>query len=85
MNVALIPILIALALSGCARHGAETKLSDNAEFDISRLFTVDGCSVYRFADGGNWRYFTNCSGTTMTNESCGKNCSRNVSIPGGKP
>lgn len=61
-----------LALAGCerARHESTATVGNGAE--VSRLFTHDGCTVYRFFDRGQYRYFTNCSGSTMSVASHGK-------------
>lgn len=80
-NIALIAAL-SLALIGCQKQ-AESTTAAGVEFQVDKLFTVDGCTVYRFNDGGNPRYFTNCSGSTQWKESCGKNCSRPNGIQGG--
>lgn len=68
-----------LALAGCSKP-AETSTSVGSEFVVDTLFTHEGCTVYRFNDGGNNRYFTNCSGSTTWRENCGKNCTRNMNI-----
>lgn len=76
--------LVAISLSGCMEaKKAETSTSAGTEFVVDKLFTVDGCTVYRFEDGGRLRYFTNCSGSTQWHESCGKNCTRPNGIEGG--
>lgn len=80
IKVAITAISIG-ALLGCAKQ-AETTTS-RGDFVVDTLFTVDGCTVYRFRDLGSARYFTNCSGSTEWRESCGKNCVREVSISGG--
>lgn len=70
-----------LWMAGCAGQAQTTKRV--GDFDVERLFEVDGCTVYRFSDGGNYRYFTRCdgrsSGVTWT-KSCGKNCTSSVDI-----
>lgn len=53
-----------LALSGCDKRPAESTVTVGQGFQVSRLFTTDGCTVYRFYDSGT-RYFTNCSGSTF--------------------
>jgi hypothetical protein len=68
-----------LALAGCSKP-AETSTSVGREFVVDKLFTHEGCTVYRFNDGGNNRYFTNCQGSTSWTESCGKNCTRQMNI-----
>ncbi len=35
---------------------------NNKTYEVFYLFEHDGCKVYRFADQGNWIYFTNCNG-----------------------
>jgi len=48
----------------------------NSSYDVNRLFTKDGCTVYRFMDKSAYHYFINCNGSTIKNitEICGKNC-----------
>lgn len=56
----------------------------SGSFNVEKLFTNDGCSVYRFHDAGYYRYYSKCSGSTSSDtsysysESCGKNCTREV-------
>ena len=68
-----------LALAGCSKP-AETSTQVGREFVVDKLFTHEGCTVYRFTDGGNNRYFTNCQGSTSWTEQCGKGCTRQVGI-----
>ena len=57
----------------------------NVNYNVSKLFTYEGCSVYRFEDGwARYKYFTNCSGTTSWTEYCGKSCTTQESVTGGK-
>lgn len=91
MKRAIIAIAALLALVGCEK-GPERPTPAGKDFTVDTLFTHDGCTVYRFSDAGYLRYFTNCSGTTMThrneNYRCGKNqyCTRTLmeDVPGGK-
>lgn len=76
---ALLAVLALAALAGCNKP-AETSTAVGREFVVDKLFTHEGCTVYRFEDGGNKRYFTNCNGSMNWRESCGKNCSRQVGI-----
>lgn len=78
MNKILI-ILAAALLAGCSKP-AETSTAVGTEFVVDKLFTHEGCTVYRFSDGGNKRYYTNCQGSTSWQENCGKNCTRQVGI-----
>jgi hypothetical protein len=75
-------LILAVLLAGCYKH-PESIQQVNAEFNVETLFTKDGCTVYRFADGGTQRYFTNCRGTVAWHEGCGKNCTRDVAVSGG--
>lgn len=75
-------IVFIFALVACAR-APESSVRAGVEFKVDTLFTHDGCTVYRFMDAGNLRYFTNCSGQTSWSESSGKS-SRKMEIVGGK-
>lgn len=74
--------LILLCVS-CAEPAQETRPSTNPHVPVELLFEVDGCRVYRFQDGGRDRYFAKCpaSASTMSTESCGKHCTRDVEVP----
>lgn len=74
-------LITSLVLVGCQEKAERVLVSTNSNFEVEKLFTVDGCSVYRFEDGGRSVYFTNCNGSAETShiESCGKNCTRSVS------
>lgn len=76
----ILALMAAVALSACTKQ-AETSTQVGREFVVEKLFTHDGCTVYRFVDG-NTRYFTNCSGSTTWHESCGKNCTREQGVIG---
>ena len=69
-----------LSLAACGKP-TETSTRVGRDFVVEKLFTYDGCTVYRFDDGYR-RYFTNCSGSTTWNESCGKNCTREMGVTG---
>lgn len=90
MNTKIMLALAALAMvAGCDKP-AESIVRTGVEFTVERLFTHEGCTVFRFKDGGSNRYFTRCDGTaaqstTTWQESCGKNCTRPVEVSGGRP
>ncbi len=65
---ALVALLV---VAGCQKQ-AESSTHAGLEFKVDKLFTVDGCTVYRFSDGGYPRYFTNCAGSTSYETSSGK-------------
>ena len=75
-------VAAAVLLTACNRDPESTQ-SVGLGFKVETLFTVDGCTVYRFADGG-YKYFTNCRGNTQWQENCGKACTKDVKIEGGK-
>lgn len=54
---------ILLLFCFCSCQGASEKTTIANNYKVQRLFTVDGCTVYRFCDSGSV-YFTNCKGTT---------------------
>ena len=92
MNKKIILTLAVLAttmVAGCEKP-AEAVAHTGAGFTVERLFTHAGCTVFRFKDGGYNRYFTRCDGiaaqaTTTWQESCGKNCTREIEVSGGRP
>ena len=89
MNTKIMLSLAALAMVAGCEKPAESVAHTGAGFTVERLFTHDGCTVYRFSDSSK-RYFTRCDGiaaqsTTTWQESCGKNCTRPVEISVGRP
>lgn len=75
--VVLLPVLL---LPACAKQ-AEQTTAVGVEFKVDTLFTHNGCTMYRFVDGGSFRYYADCRGETTWVESCGKNCTHTKSIP----
>lgn len=75
--------LSVLLLSACSGKAESTAQATNRAFQVERLFDAYGCTVYRFWDSGNHRYFSKCQGaTSQTNgqESCGKSCTREAGV-----
>lgn len=56
-------ILTLLLFTGCIKKPLEISQTENKEFAVEKLFTFDGCTVYRFSDDGGIKYFTNCKGS----------------------
>jgi len=52
---------------------APEQSTHQGEFKVEKLFTYEGCTVYRFNDDRTV-YYTNCSGSTQSTYSCGKGC-----------
>ena len=52
--------------AGRAQRVAEREKQSLADQQPHVIREVDGCKVYRFMDGGYWRYFTRCATQTTT-------------------
>jgi hypothetical protein len=64
---------------GCFKDGTPENVGQaKDDFEVTLLFEKDGVKVYRFSDGGNYRYFTS-RGETMSTIQSGKT-SRQESI-----
>jgi hypothetical protein len=78
INKILLAMALGLALVACAEKGSYVPTVPSvggANFNVQKLFTTDGCTVYRFHDSGRNHYFTNCTATvSQYTESCGKSC-----------
>lgn len=76
-------ILLATILTGCGMKAEQQiPVRQGGDYMVEKLFTVDGCTVYRFEDYGN-KYFTNCRGSTQWTENDGKSV-RHKGVQGGK-
>lgn len=64
----LILVLLATTLIvGCKNNGTPVKTTDSKNnFNVVKLFEVDGVTVYRFNDGGKSVYFTNSNGKVQS-------------------
>ena len=59
--------ILACSLASCS-YGKPLKTGstdNNFTYEISYLFSHDGCNVYRFIDVGGYVYFTNCNGEAI--------------------
>lgn len=78
----LVALAIVLLLFGCAKEPVSRASSSNSEINVDRLFDYDGCTMYRFKDGGERHYYARCDDRVSTisqhTESCGKNCEETV-------
>jgi hypothetical protein len=72
MKTLITILLVSVALVACSKppESSVTK----GQFKVETLFTNEGCTVYRFEDGGHDVYYTNCRGETSNSYSCGKGC-----------
>lgn len=57
-------IAVMISLTGCEK-APEVQIR-SGEFNVERLFTVDGCTAYRFRDSDRAIYYTNCNGSTQS-------------------
>ena len=84
MKVNVILLGVSLLLAGCERPPEGVSQSTNENFTVGRLFTTDGCTVYRFVDSGRHLYFSKCDGAIQSStfgvrqEACGKNCTQST-------
>ena len=82
----MIKFVIALScllLVACTEPAESTVASSNGNIPVEKLFNVDGCTVYRFQDGGYNRYFSSCKSERSEvtyQRNCGKNCMRPETI-----
>ena len=81
MRTLFVSFVLLSAALGCAKEPIAESRTDNSNFRVSLLFSVDGCKVYRFVDGGVYRFLTTCPGSVSHEESCGKHCRREVYTP----
>lgn len=62
---AAIVVVVVTLLTGCEKEPESTVVVGvEQDFKVGRLFTVDGCTAYRFYDNGQAIYYTNCKGAT---------------------
>lgn len=69
-NMSKLSILFisTIVLAGCFAQQplVSEQPKNNKTYVVEYLFEHDGCKVYRFSDFGNWVYFTNCNGETVS-------------------
>lgn len=58
IGLLLFGLIMTFCIS-CQNTAEKTIPSSNMNYSIDKLFTHDGCTVYRFSDNG-YKYFTNC-------------------------
>lgn len=78
MNRLAFTLLIVLIVAGCAKEPESVARSTNPEIPVEKLFSHDGCTVYRFTDNGRLHYFARCGSGVETmatwTQVCGKGC-----------
>lgn len=63
----ILLIFITLIFCSCEKRPIEIRKSNNPGFNVEKLFTHDGITVYRFSDGFRNHYFTS-TGETITTQ-----------------
>lgn len=59
-------LVLCLCLSSCLADAHKSiQIGKNDDIQVDTLFTVDGCTVYRFNDGGT-KYFTRCENSVKS-------------------
>lgn len=81
--IAFSSMFMVTLLVGCEKQALGPTPTDNQHFEVERLFTVNGCTVYRFEDANRGHYFSSCKGSTASPQNCGKGCVRDEEIPTG--
>lgn len=73
MKILLLAALALSTLTGCREEQVEAVPTDNPTFEVVKLFTVDGCTIYRFDDGRRV-HFADCRGSVSNQERyvCGR-------------
>lgn len=74
-------ILLSVVILAACQGRPETITKVSQDFQVEKLFTFEGCTVYRFHDDRTV-YFTNCKGSVKWEESHGKT-SDNMQVEGG--
>lgn len=72
VGLATLVLLAAIVGAGCAKAARQVEVKDSiADYHVGKLFEVDGITVYRFSDSGNWHYFAS-RGAVQSRVSQGK-------------
>ena len=84
MKTIFYVMITALVVAGCNK-APEYSSPAGREFVVDTLFIHEGCTMYRFSDGGYFRYYAKCDGDSATTrtegrERCGENCVRQSEI-----
>lgn len=67
MKKLILVVLATILIVGCRENGTPVKTTDSENnFNVVKLFEIDGVSVYRFYDGGKSVYFTNSNGKVQS-------------------
>ncbi len=70
--------LMIVSLTAC--QGKAEESNTTGDFQVERLFTHEGCTSYRYYDGGRYIHYTTCGVTSTSTYSCGKNCTQSDEV-----
>jgi len=59
-------LIILLLFCSCLNKAQEKTIS--GDFELQFLFEKNGCKMYRFNDGGDWIYWSDCEGRTQNDD-----------------
>jgi hypothetical protein len=59
-------LFVAVLLSACQSDPIESSRTDNSEITVHKLFTHEGCTIYRFNDGGRIVHYASCQSSSDT-------------------
>lgn len=71
MKKIIVIILVCLIIVSCARTGIkipDAQVPTGEDFEITFLFVYKGVEIYRFSDGGRYRYFSVGNGSFQPQE-----------------
>jgi hypothetical protein len=68
-------------LTGCAPPiASQSTTTVGNGYELEKLFSQDGCTVYRFYDHSYYRYWTSCPGNISAHGTCGKSCEHDEDV-----
>lgn len=81
MKIGIVLLSLLVAITGCVKQSEYSEqVGPEKAYKIERLFTFEGCTIYRFNDSGRTIHYTNCKGSTLESHSCGKSCSEETQV-----
>jgi hypothetical protein len=69
MHKLIIPVILCAFILSC--KGKAQEVNQAGDFSVELLFEKDGCRMYRFKDGSQYIYWSNCSGKTFIQQQSG--------------
>ena len=70
----IIVLFMVLVLGGCAGDTPPLKKQTTSNgYEVQKLFSNEGCNIYRFEDASHYRYYTTCKKSEKVTTSSGYN------------